>query len=188
MVPASACEVTPAPSPGLGLCCPHSFLPSLSPQGPLEAPPGQEPEEEARGQRPEAKGPGLVPQTQGPRPRNPGSAAFATSLDTPVPSVLRTDEGKVGPRGPLPPPAASVSGNELFLQGQVALRCQGGFEESGCSWSVACVLRSPGPDRTVRKARPGGQWPCAWGSGTATAPAEKPWRLPPVIHRRPEKG
>ncbi|XP_032472470.1 DNA topoisomerase 3-alpha isoform X2 [Phocoena sinus] len=116
--------------------------------GPLEAPPGQEPEEEAGGRRPEAKGPGLVPRTPSLRPRNPGSAAFATSLDTRVPSVLRTDEGRVGPRGPLLPPAAFVSGNELFLQGS--------FEESGCSWSVTCVLRSSGPDRSLKKATPGG--------------------------------
>lgn len=57
---------------------------------------GQEAEEKPRGQKPGAKEPGPLPQTQGPQQRNHGNAVFATSLDTPAPSVTRIDEGSTG--------------------------------------------------------------------------------------------
>lgn len=69
-------------------------FPWLLPQGLLEPCSGQEASGKSTGLSPRARECGPAPQTRRPQPRNRGNAAFATSLDTPAPPVLRAEEGE----------------------------------------------------------------------------------------------
>lgn len=109
-------------------------FPWLLPQGLLEPCPGQEAAGKPTGPSPRARERGPAPQTRGPRPRNRGNAAFATSLDTPAPSVLRAEEGeRVRPHSPL-----------LFQGGAVFLGPSGPSPPGmgrGCGWPACEGVR-----------------------------------------------